>query len=57
MNPSTYAVVENGIVTNLVLWNGQDNWSAPSGSEVVSVDADDISIGWLYDGKTFSPPA
>lgn len=45
----TYAVIDNGIVTNVVLaetWNG--------------IDVTDVSPrpgpGWLYNGATFTPP-
>jgi hypothetical protein len=46
---STYAVIENGKVANIVLADAPlaDNWVA----------SDVASIGWDYDGASFTPPA
>ena len=43
-----FAVVENGIVTNMVIADAalEANW----------VQTDEAGIGWLYDGATFSAP-
>ena len=43
-----FAVVENGIVTNMVIADAalETNW----------VQTDEAGIGWLYDGSTFSAP-
>lgn len=56
---NTYAIVINGAVENLVLWDGNANyWSPPSGSTAVLVPASTgaISIGWTYSGGQFSAP-
>lgn len=43
-----FAVVENGIVTNMVIADAalEANW----------VQSDEAGIGWLYDGSAFSAP-
>ncbi|HGG0598098.1 hypothetical protein M8T05_11230 [Enterobacter roggenkampii] len=49
-----YAVVENGIVINVVIWDGESGW-VPEEGYVVKAD-DSVGIGWVYDGKGFTPP-
>ncbi|OXI70113.1 hypothetical protein CFB81_16375 [Burkholderia sp. AU28863] len=57
MTVSNYAVVENGLVTNLVVWDGETEWTPPEGSTVVLVEPGTfVSIGYTYDGKTFAEP-
>lgn len=51
----TYAVVENDVVTNLVIWDGKSEWSPEAGTAVRVNGA--CGIGWRYDGKTFIAPA
>lgn len=55
---SRYAIVENGVVSNICLWDGNvDKWSPPSGSNAIELaDTDYVSIGALYDGVHFSNP-
>lgn len=51
---NTYAVVEKGIVTNIVAWDGESEWSPETGTAVLVKGA--CGIGWRYDGKTFIAP-
>ena len=52
-----YAIVLNGIVDNVVIWNGEGIVPGLTGSEAVLLSADqDCSIGWTYDGSTFAEP-
>jgi hypothetical protein len=54
----TYALVENGVVVNTILWNGDtDSWQPPTGQIAVLVKPQDgpVSIGWSYNGTTFTP--
>ncbi|HEP1897665.1 TPA: hypothetical protein VCC33_003497 [Kluyvera cryocrescens] len=51
---NVYAVVENGVVINIVVWDGQSEWQPVTG-EAVSCPAQ-VGIGWLYDGSNFSQP-
>ncbi|MCM7636307.1 hypothetical protein [Enterobacter roggenkampii] len=50
---STYAVVVDGIVENLVEWDGESDWK-PEEGEAILTDGF-VDIGWLYDGKKFTP--
>ena len=53
---SKFALVRNGIVENIVLWDGEgDIFSA---YEAINVDEISAGVGWLYnDGVFVSPPA
>lgn len=51
---NSYAVVKDGIVINIVVWDGETEWQ-PDDGEAVKID-DVAGIGWLYDGKKFTPP-
>lgn len=49
-----YAVVADGVVVNVALWDGTTEWT-PAG-ELVALPADStVGPGDLYDGKTFTP--
>jgi hypothetical protein len=51
-----YAIVLDGVVSNIIVWDGVAVWSPPVGSVVVALDADQpCDIGWTYDPKE-SPP-
>jgi hypothetical protein len=53
----TYVLVENGVVTNIIVWDGNtDAWSAPEGSEALE-DTWGAGIGWTYDGQKCLPPS
>lgn len=52
---NTYAIVENGEVVNLVLWDGVTPWSPPQGCTAVLASAG-AYMGSTYDGNTFTPP-
>jgi len=45
---TNYAVVKNGVVENMVVWDGQTNYSV-EGSELVEATSD-ARIGGTYDG-------
>lgn len=49
-----YAVVENGIVTNIVTWDGATPWSPVSGEAILVEDS--AGIGWTYSGGKFINP-
>ncbi|WP_284001211.1 tail fiber assembly protein [Cronobacter malonaticus] len=49
----TYAVIMNGVVVNIIVWNGEGDLDIEG--EVVQV-VDRGGIGWTYDGKKFIPP-
>ncbi|MEE9647906.1 hypothetical protein [Enterobacter soli] len=49
-----YALVKNGIVENIVIWDGEgdlfDEFKA------VNIDGQSVGIGWAYDGSAFTAP-
>ena len=52
---SNYALVKNGVVENVVVWDGKGELF----SEFVTVEMNDdsvASVGWSYDGKEFTLP-
>lgn len=49
-----YAVVDNGVVRTIAVWDGKTEWD-PSPGVAIKVTGT-VGIGWTYDGKTFSPP-
>ena len=49
-----YAVVENGVVINVIVWDGQSEWKPVTG-EAVSCPSQ-VGIDWLYDGRNFRQP-
>lgn len=51
---SVYAIVKKGVVTNVVVWDGKSDWVPESGKAVLAEGT--VDIGWLYDGKEFTPP-
>jgi hypothetical protein len=54
----TYAIVENGIVTNLILWDGQNDWAPQEGSTpYVVLEGTVCEIGYTTaDGVTYTAP-
>lgn len=48
-----YAVVTDGVVTNVIRWDGVQPWSPPQGSAAVRIpDGTAAGIGWDYlDGQ------
>lgn len=51
---NAYAVIKDGIVINIVVWDGETEWQ-PDEGYAVKTDGS-VGIGWLYDGETFTPP-
>lgn len=50
-----YALVQNGSVINVILWDGAAD--ADFGDGVTAVAAtDDVQIGWTYNGTAFTDP-
>jgi len=48
-----YAIVINGAVANVVIWDGVAQWTPDQGEAVACPD--EVGIGWTYDGE-FSAP-
>ncbi|HGV4074783.1 TPA: tail fiber assembly protein [Enterobacter kobei] len=49
-----YAVVVDGVVVNMALWDGVNEWGHEEG--VVLPAGEYVGIGWLYDGTEFIAP-
>lgn len=54
-----YALIENGVVVNAILWDGNvETWSPPEGQQAIQIpDGSYAAIGWSWDGTNFEPPA
>jgi hypothetical protein len=50
-----YALVQNGVVINVILWDGECDVDFGDGIEAVAATAQ-VAIGFTYDGKTFTDP-
>jgi hypothetical protein len=54
----TYAIISNGTVVNMILWDGEAEWAPPTGTQAILVpENESVSIGYTYSGTTFSAPA
>ena len=57
MNAS-YAVIENGMVVNVIVWGGEDEFTVPDNLQLINIS--DISeqpgIGWAYSDGVFTAP-
>jgi hypothetical protein len=51
-----YAIIENGIVANLVIWDGSSDWAPPAGATAVLAPEGTL-IGDTYSGGAFTPSA
>lgn len=53
-----YALVKDGIVVNLVEWNGNlDTWQPPEDTLPVEISGEvNVGIGYTYDGEVFNEP-
>ena len=52
----TFAVIENGVVINVIVGVPDDVVEANSGLYVEYTEDKPAGIGWLYDGKKFIIP-
>jgi hypothetical protein len=51
-----YAIVQSGVVANVVNWDGGAGWSPPAGSTPVLLTATQtVQVGDTYNGSVFSP--
>jgi hypothetical protein len=51
---SNYAVIDelSNICDNVIVWDGQAQWSPPAGHYVVNIDDVEAGIGWAYNPVT-----
>lgn len=48
-----YALVKNGIVENMIEWDGGTEYVPGEGCEVILADNQEVQIGYKFDGKKF----
>ncbi len=56
---SNYAIIENNIVVNTIVWDGVTTWTPPAGATVVLIPGGTIAgIGYTYGAtsKVFTAP-
>ncbi|EMO4762579.1 TPA: hypothetical protein ACQZF0_000426 [Escherichia coli] len=51
-----YALVKNGIVENMIEWDGVTEYVPGEGFEVIMADNQVVQIGYKFDGKKFISP-
>lgn len=49
-----YAIIEQGKVTNVTLWDNVSAWTPAAGEAVPCPE--NVGIGWTYDGETWTAP-
>lgn len=50
-----WALVYNGKIENVIIWDGKANWHPPKKYKLIEISKEKfIGIGDLYDGKKFS---
>lgn len=49
-----YAVIVNSVVVNILLWDGESEWTPPEGFAVPSPDY--VGINWRYEDGNFIDP-
>ncbi len=54
---ANYVIVENGVVVNIVIWDGEAEWSPNSGQTAAEIkDGVEVDIGYSFiDGKFVAP--
>ena len=56
-NMSIYAVVQNGLVVNVIEWDGITDYDPGEGLELVLAEGRGVSIGYAWNGENFIAPA
>lgn len=54
-----WAVIDStNLVINIVDWDGESEWSPPTGTTIVDLTGVEIapSLGWTYENGIFIPP-
>lgn len=55
---SVYAIVEDELVTNVIVWDGDESiWSPPEGATAIAIpEGNSVEIGDAYADGNFSSP-
>lgn len=51
-----YALVKNGIVENMIEWDGITEYVPGEGYELIHTDNQEVMIGYIFDGNKFNSP-
>jgi hypothetical protein len=47
-----WAVIADGVVSDVVVWDGESDWTPPEGTTLESLaDWPEVGIGWTYNPK------
>jgi hypothetical protein len=58
MSIGNYAVVENAIVSNVIVWDGVSEWEPPEGSLINLLPVGSpVGPGYEFDGKNYAAPS
>ncbi len=58
MDNNAWAVIDSdGIVVNIIVWDGAEEWMPPEGMTVIKCGDKPFSIGCSYKNGIFTPPA
>lgn len=57
MDNNAWALIDgDGVVTNIIVWDGVEEWVVPDGLKAVKCDAKPFSIGCKYEnGEVIHP--
>lgn len=57
MNAS-YAVIENGMVVNVIVWDGEAEFTVSDNHQLINISdiSDQPGIGWVYSDGVFTAP-
>jgi hypothetical protein len=58
MTEQIWALIKDGVIDNVIVWDGQTQWTPPEGYTVVNITGinPSPSIGWAYaDGQFIAP--
>lgn len=51
-----YALVQDGVIVDVVIWNGDPSWSPPEGVELFQLAPEvPTGVGWAWDGAPVPP--
>jgi len=53
---SKYAIIDNGVVINIVVWDGVAAWSPEPGKPIEIKDSAFVDLGYLYSNEKFTDP-
>lgn len=54
---NNYAIVQDGNIIDVVLWDGEAQWTPPEGTDAVPCGNNVCQVGGTYIDNVFSPPA